>query len=102
MKRKFSIPYGETTVLSLLNVESGTKFQLIAKVRSVEEKNIKVTDDHEVLELEIEGEDVPALKAGDTIIIFGEKMDSGFRNERILKLNFDWDLYKKTRELELK
>ena len=37
-----------------------------------------------------------------TIIVFGEKLDSGIKKEHIIKLNLDWELYWKTREIELR
>lgn len=102
MRRKSSLPYGETTIMSLLNISSGTKFQLIAKVKNVTQTKILVTDDFEDFELNIKGLEHPDLEVGEIIIIFGEKLDSEIRNERLLKLNLDWDLYKKTREIELR
>ncbi len=102
MRRKSSIPYEETTLLSLSNTTVDTKFQLVAKVKNVDQMKITVTDDNEDLEITIEGEELPDLKAGDSIIIFGEKSDSEIKKERIIKLNLDWDLYKQTREIELK
>ncbi len=102
MRRRSSLPYGETTIMSLLNIPSGTKFQLIAKVKNVTQTKILVSDDFEDLELNIEGLEHPDLEAGEIIILFGEKLDSEIRNDRLLKLNLDWDLYKKTREIELR
>lgn len=102
MRRKSLIPYEETTLLSLSNTTVDTKFQLVAKVKNVDQMKITVTDDNEDLEITIEGEELPDLKAGDSIIIFGEKSDSEIKKERIIKLNLDWDLYTQTREIELK
>lgn len=102
MRRKSSIPYGETTILSLLNIASGTSFQLIAKVKNVNQAKVTVTDDKEDLEIEIEEEELSDLEVGEIIIVFGEKLDSGIKKEHIIKLNLDWDLYWKTRELELR
>lgn len=102
MRRKSSIPYGETTILSLQNIAADTKFQLIAKVKNVDQTKITITDNHENLELNIEGEELPDLEIGDTVIVFGEKSDSGIVKERIIRSNLDWGLYQKTRELESK
>ncbi|MFX1286151.1 MAG: hypothetical protein ACFFB5_21080 [Promethearchaeota archaeon] len=102
MRRKSSIPYEETTVLSLLSLTADIKFQLIAKVKSVDQKKIIVTDDHEDLEIPLEEEEMIDFKAGDTITIFGEKLDSKIKREHIIKLNLNWDLYQQTREIELK
>ncbi|MHA2243456.1 MAG: hypothetical protein ACXADY_00655 [Candidatus Hodarchaeales archaeon] len=102
MRRKSSIPYGETTILSLLNITSGTKFQLFAKVKKANQAKVTITDDNEDLEIEIEEEELSDFEVGDTIIVFGEKLDSGIKKEHIIKLNLDWDLYLKTRELELR
>ncbi len=102
MRRKSSIPYGETTILSLLNIASGTSFQLIAKVKNANQAKVIVTDDKEDLEIEIEEEELSDLEVGEIIIVFGEKLDSGIKKEHIIKLNLDWDLYWKTRELELR
>jgi hypothetical protein len=101
MRRKSSVPYGETTIMALLNMPSGTKFQLIAKVKNVSGTKILVTDDYEDLELNIEGSELPDLEIGETILIFGEKSDSEIRNDQLLKLNLEWDLYKNTRKIEL-
>lgn len=102
MRRKSPIPYGETTILSLLNIASGTKFQLITKVKNANQSKVTVTDDNEDLEIEIEEEELSDLEVGETIIVFGEKLDSGIKKEHIIKLNLDWDLYWKTREFELR
>ncbi|MFX0173019.1 MAG: hypothetical protein ACFE9L_13990 [Candidatus Hodarchaeota archaeon] len=100
MRRKLSIPYSETTILSLLNMSSDTKFQFIAKVKDVNESKITVTDNLEELELSIEGEKISNLNVGETVIVFGEKKDSKINKEQIIKLNIDWDLYLKTQEIE--
>jgi hypothetical protein len=100
MRRKLSIPYSETTILSLLNMSSDTKFQFIAKVKDVNESKITVTDNHEELELSIEEENITNLNVGETIIVFGEKKGSKINKEQIIKLNIDWDLYLKTQEIE--
>ncbi len=102
MRRKFSVPYDETTILSLHNIAVDTKFQLIAKVKNINQTKITITDDHENLELNIEGEELPGLETGDIVIVFGKKLDSGIKKERIIKSNLDWGLYQKTRELEAK
>ena len=102
MRRKFSIPYGETTILSLQNVTADTKFQIIAKVKSFNQTKITITDGHEDLELNIEGEELPDLEIGEVVIVFGEKSDSGIVKEHIIRSNLDWGLYQKTRELESK
>lgn len=102
MRRKFPIPYSETTILSLQNIAADTKFQIIAKVKSFDQTEITITDDHEDLELNIEGEELPDLEIGEVVIVFGEKSDSGIVKERIIRSNLDWALYQKTRELELK
>ena len=102
MRRKSLIPFGETTILSLLSTTAGIKFQLIAKVKNTNQSKIIITDDHEDLELETEGEELSDLKVGETVIVFGEKLDSGIKKEHILRLNLDWELYRKTRELELR
>lgn len=102
MRRKSLIPFGETTILSLLSTTAGIKFQSIAKVKNTNQSKIIITDDHEDLELETEGEELSDLKVGETVIVFGEKLDSGIKKEHILRLNLDWELYRKTRELELR
>lgn len=100
MRRKSSIPYSETTILSLLNMTTDTKFQVIAKVKQVNENKILITDNHEDLELSLKGEELPHLDVGETVIVFGEKIDSEIKKERILTLKLDWDLYLKTQEIE--
>ncbi|MFX0185936.1 MAG: hypothetical protein ACFE95_22860 [Candidatus Hodarchaeota archaeon] len=100
MRRKSLIPYSETTILSLLNMTTDIKFQVIAKVKLVSENKILISDNHEDLELSIEGEELPHLDIGETIIVFGEKKDSEIKKERILRLKLDWDLYLKTQEIE--
>ncbi|MFX0122262.1 MAG: hypothetical protein ACFFAE_01380 [Candidatus Hodarchaeota archaeon] len=100
MRRKSSIPYGETTILSLQNITTDTKFQLIAKVKNINQNKITITDDHENLELNIEGEELSDLKPGDIVVVFGKKSDSGINKEQIIKSNLDWGLYQRTRELE--
>ena len=102
MKRKSSMPYGETTILSLQNITADTKFQIIAKVKDINPPKIIITDDREDLEFNIEGEELPDLEIGETIIIFGEKSVSGIIKEHIIKSNLDWGLYQKTRALESK
>ena len=102
MRRKSSIPYGETTILSLQNIVADTKFKLIAKVKNLNQTKITITDDKEDLELNIEGEEIPELEIGEIVIIFGTKSESGVIKERIIRSNLDWGLYQKTRELESK
>ena len=102
MRRKSSMPYGETTILSLQNITADTKFQIIAKVKDINQTKITVTDDREDLEIYIEGEELSDLEIGEIIIIFGKKSTSGITKEHIIKSNLDWDLYQKTRALESK
>ena len=102
MRRKSSIPYGETTILSLQNIAVDAKFQIVAKVKSINQTKLTITDDHEDLELNIEREELPDLEIGEIVIVFGEKSDSGIVKERIIRSNLDWGLYQKTRELESK
>ncbi|MHA2223690.1 MAG: hypothetical protein ACXAC8_00555 [Candidatus Hodarchaeales archaeon] len=102
MRRKSLIPYGETSILSLSNMTYGTKFQFTAKVRKINQMKIVIADDHDELEIDID-EEVPSdLKIGETIIVFGEKLKSGFKKEKIVKLRIEWDLYTRTRDLELR
>ncbi len=102
MRRKSSMPYGETTILSLQNITDDTKFQIIAKVKNINQRKITITDDREDLELNIEGEELPDLEIGEIIIVFGKKSASGIIKEHIIRSNLDWDLYQETRALELK
>jgi len=102
MRRKSSIPYGEITILSLQNMTVDTKFQIIAKVKHINQTKITITDDCDDLEIYIEGEELPDLEIGEIIIVFGKKSASGIIKEHIIKSNLDWDLYQKTRALESK
>ena len=100
MRRKSSMPYGETTILSLQNITAETKFQIIAKVKEINQMKIIITDDREDLEIYIEGEEISDLEIGETLIVFGKKSASGIIKEHIVRSNLDWDLYQKTRALE--
>ena len=100
MKRKSFIYFGETTILSLSNLTTGTKFQVVAQIKDIDLPRITITDDYDDLEISIEGEKLSGLEVGETVIFFGEKIESGVKKERILTLNCDWNLYQKTRELE--
>ncbi len=100
MRRKSLINYGETTLLSLSNLTAGTKFQVVAQVKDIDPPRITINDNYDNLELSIEEETLSGLEVGETVILFGEKIESGVKKERILAVNFDWSLYQKTRELE--
>ncbi|UCE14277.1 MAG: hypothetical protein JSV04_03645 [Candidatus Heimdallarchaeota archaeon] len=100
MRRRTEISYGETTILSLQNITAGSRVQIIAYVKIIDQSNITVTDGLEDLEIEIEGEELPNLRVGETIIAFGEKTDSGIEIDHIQKLNLDWYLYQKMWEFE--
>jgi len=100
MRRKSTIPYEETSLLSLQNMTSGSKFQLVTKIIDKKQNIVSLTDDHDKLEVVIENNDLSGLEVGETIIIFGEKTDSSFIPIKIIKSNIDWGLYCKTRELE--
>ena len=100
MRRKSTIPFEETSLLSLQNMTSGTKFQLVTRINDKKQNTVSLTDDHDELEVVIENNDLSGLEVGETIIIFGEKTDSSFIPIKIIKSNLDWGLYCKTRELE--
>lgn len=100
MRRKASIPYGETTILSLLNMTAGNKFQLIAKIKDISSRKVTIHDDHEEIDFIISKDEVSDLKVGDVIFLFGKKDETGIQKDCIIKSSLDWDLYLKTRDLE--
>jgi hypothetical protein len=100
MRRQTSIPYEETTLLSLHNMATGTKFQLISRIKAIKQNVISLTDNNEDLDLMVENEELSDLNIGQLIVVFGEKTDTGFTTVKIVKSNLDWDLYRRTRELE--
>lgn len=100
MRRRTEISYGETTILSLQNITIGSKVQIIANVKTVDQSNITVTDGLEDLEIGIEGEELSNLRVGETVIIFGKKHDTGLEIDHIKTLNLDWNLYQKMWKLE--
>ena len=100
VRRKSIIPYGEVSILSLGNLTPGTKFQLYAKVKSVSESLINISDDYEEFEFKFHPEMPNDLSSDEVILLFGHKADSEIVIEKILKTNLDWELYRKTRELE--
>jgi hypothetical protein len=86
--------------MALLNMATDTKFQFIAKVIEISEKHVNVTDGSEEISILLMHEDHVNLKAGDIVIVFGEKVNSKIQEDHILKLDLDWDLFKKTQEYE--
>ena len=102
MRRKATVPYGETSILSLANITAGTKFQFIAKIIDISQTVITVSDDHEKMDFTVSEEELADLDVGEIIIVFGEKTETGIQKDQILKLNLDWGLYVKTRDLESK
>ena len=86
--------------MSLSNLTVGAKFQVVAQIKNIDPEVITITDNYNDLEISIEGETLSGLEVGETIIFFGEKIESGVNVERILPLNCDWSLYWKTRDLE--
>ncbi|NHJ00579.1 MAG: hypothetical protein EAX86_00475 [Candidatus Heimdallarchaeota archaeon] len=94
------MPYGEVTILSLANLTSGTKFQLYGKVKSVGSDSILVSDEFAEFKFTLTPDILIETFPEEMVLIFGYKVDSGVQIERILKTNIDWELYKKTRELE--
>ncbi len=102
MRRRTSIPYSEVTLLSLHNMATGTKFQVISRIKAIKQNIISLTDNNEDLDIMVENEKLSDFNIGQLIIIFGEKTDDGFKTIKIIKSNLDWDLYCRTRELESK
>ncbi|MFX0084531.1 MAG: hypothetical protein ACFFAU_02560 [Candidatus Hodarchaeota archaeon] len=100
MRRRTSIPYGEVTLLSLHNMATGTKFQLISRIKAIKQNIISLTDNSEDLDVIVEDEELSDFNMGQLVIIFGEKTEDGFKTIKIIKSNLDWDLYCRTRELE--
>lgn len=86
--------------MALLNMATDTKFQFIAKVIEIIEKHVNVTDGSEEISILLMHEDHVNLTAGDIVIVFGEKVNSKIQEDHILKLDLDWDLFKKTQEYE--
>ncbi|MFW9778742.1 MAG: hypothetical protein ACFFE8_07785 [Candidatus Heimdallarchaeota archaeon] len=100
MRRKTLVPYGETTILALKNMASETDFRLIAKIKEIREGILLLTDDHEEIDISVEGIELPDLEVGNVVIVFGKKTSSGILGSQILWSNLDWKLYTETRELE--
>ena len=94
------MPYGEVSILNLANLTSGTKFQLYAKVKSVSDSNIIISDDYEDFQFDLTTEMSINLVVDEVILIFGHIHDSGIQIDKVLKTNIDWKLYRKTRQLE--
>jgi len=86
--------------MALLNMTSDTKFQFIAKIVEINEEQIKVSDGSEDINLYSIHEKLVDLDIGDTVIVFGEKINSKIKEDRILRINLEWDLFQKTREFE--
>jgi hypothetical protein len=100
MRRKILVPYGETTILALKNMSSDTDFQFVAKITEIQEGNLLLADDHDNIDISVEGIGLPDLEVDNTVIVFGKKENSEIIVSQILKSNLDWGLYVKTRELE--
>ncbi len=81
-------------------MSTDTKFQFIAKVIEIDEKQIKVSDGSEDISILLKHDNLLNLNIGDIIIVFGEKVNTKIEEEHILKLNLDWDLFQKTQECE--
>lgn len=96
MKRKSLMPYGETTLLSLTNLTTETKFRCLVKLNKINKGTIQVTDDHGELEIEIDN--INDFNEGDIAILFGEIQESRIKINKLLKTNLDWELYFKMKE----
>ena len=98
MKRKSLMPFGETTLLSLTNLTTDTKFRCLVKLKEIEKEKIQVTDDHGELEIEIDINNIKDFNEGDIAILFGEIQESRIKIIKLLKTNLDWELYFKMKE----
>lgn len=98
MKRKSNMPYGETTLLSLTSLTTDTKFRCLVRIIEITIEMIRITDNHEELEIEIRNDDVKDFEEGDIAFLFGEIQESGIKVKKLLKTNLDWDLYYKMKE----
>jgi len=92
------MPYGETTLLSLTNLTTDTKFRCLVKLIEFKNGIARITDDHEELKIEIGAELIKNFNEGDIIFLFGEIQESGIKINKILKTNLDWELYYKMKE----
>jgi hypothetical protein len=102
MKRTSSIPYEEITLLSLTSIAPETKFQLYGRIKELGNDYIVINDNNLEHKFSVGDLVIPKIEAGNIILIFGQKNDSGVKLEKILKMSFDWDHLKRIRALEEK
>ena len=101
MKRISQIPFEEVSILSLANISLGTKFQLFGKVNELTSNNLLLSDEINEFTFSIEAIDLSSIKTGDVVLVFGEKEEAGIKLVKVIKMNLDWALLVKTRNLEL-
>jgi hypothetical protein len=101
MKRISQVPYEEVSILSLPNITPGTKFQLFAKIKEFNDNNLLLTDEINDFSFSFETVDFPNIEIGDLVLVFGRKEEDDIELVKIIKMNLDWTLFTKTRNLEL-
>jgi hypothetical protein len=101
MKRISQIPFEEISILSLANVTPGTKFQLFGKVKELKDDSLLLSDEINEFSLAFETKDLLNVKTGDVVLVFGKKEETSIKLVKIIKMNLDWALLAKTRNLEL-
>ena len=100
MKRDSQIPYEEISLLSLASISSETKFQVLSKVKDQSQDYLLLSDDTSEFSFSTTDFECPDLEIGDVVMVFGQKKESDIELDKIIKMNLDWSLLIKTRNVE--